>query len=649
MARFVVDHGEVRPAPDELVGDVITIGRDPSNNIVIDDPTVSAQHASLTRSPTGYRLIDLGSTNGTEYNGVRITDTELKDGDKIRFGSVAAVFQDTAAKFDQTEGLEASIEHNRRAPVINAFFPRTLTRKQYVVRWLVWLALLVVAVMLLFVGAPTGTLVKIGVTLVYIVVLLAFIYNIFGLSIPRLRNARMSLWTLLLLFIPAGALALFVVCAVAPTKSELVSESSTGKTQKSALGEPSILAPSRIPRKRLFATVGVLAIVAIFIIAWTAIVRQQNKRATGQSFDLVELARRTRDAVVLIEAFDSGRNEIATGSGFFVSGDGLLITNAHVIEGAASVAAKTESGLVLPVKGAVRVDLENDLAVLMVEAKNLPFLPLGQSGVLETGDHIAVIGSPLGLEGSLSEGIVSAKREEADRARKWLQITAPISPGSSGSPVLNASGKVIGVATMGLRGGQSLNFAVPAELVVAMLNLRDQKPSAPIPLQALARANALDNNTAELAVLQSAEFVQVETARLKATAAAQGNSIGRYKQTDWGNLLNATKALVAKYPDSSSAHEELGLVYEDMGFSEEAIEAYQSAVKLDADSPEAWKSLASIYKEKGKITQADFAFSQAIALEQKRVESQPPGFGKSFSLAELGRAYQSAGNNEAAK
>src|SRR5206468_6507704 len=142
---------------------------------------------------------------------------------------------------------------------------------------------------------------------------------------------------------------------------------------------------------------------------------------------------------------------------------------------------------------------ENDLVVLAVEGKNFPFLTLGQTEVLEPGDHVAVIGSPLGLEGSLSEGIVSAKREGADGARRWLQTTAPISPGSSGSPVLDSNGKVIGIATAVLRGGQSVNFAVPAQLAVTMLNSLKQKPVTPIPLQALARAQALDSDAAELA------------------------------------------------------------------------------------------------------------------------------------------------------
>ncbi len=91
MARLVFDCDGVDIITQELIGDVVSIGRAPSNDIVIDDPTVSAQHASLTKSPGGYRLKDLGSKNGTQINGVLITDAELKDGVEIRFGYVKGV------------------------------------------------------------------------------------------------------------------------------------------------------------------------------------------------------------------------------------------------------------------------------------------------------------------------------------------------------------------------------------------------------------------------------------------------------------------------------------------------------------------------------------------------------------------------------
>jgi hypothetical protein len=92
MARLVLICDGVDLVTHKLVGDVITIGRAPLNHIVIDNPAVSAQHAILARVADTYRLKDLNSTNGTHVNGVSVTDAVLKDGDKIRFGSVVAIF-----------------------------------------------------------------------------------------------------------------------------------------------------------------------------------------------------------------------------------------------------------------------------------------------------------------------------------------------------------------------------------------------------------------------------------------------------------------------------------------------------------------------------------------------------------------------------
>jgi len=117
MARLVLDCDGIDVITHDLIGDVITIGRTPSNDVVIDHPTVSWQHAVLTKSPSGYRLKDLGSTNGTQIDGVSITDAELKDGAEIRFGYVTGVFRDATASTDQVRRLQVSSEQDRPAQV----------------------------------------------------------------------------------------------------------------------------------------------------------------------------------------------------------------------------------------------------------------------------------------------------------------------------------------------------------------------------------------------------------------------------------------------------------------------------------------------------------------------------------------------------
>src|ERR1035438_7819399 len=133
--------------------------------------------------------------------------------------------------------------------------------------------------------------------------------------------------------------------------------------------------------------------------------------ALTETIDLKALAKKARPAVMLLVVSDATGKEIVTGTGFLVSSDGKLITNHHVIEGAASAVAKAENGGLFPIEGVLADDPKNDLVLLKLTGKDLPFLTLSTNVTVEVGTRIAVIGSPLGLEGTLSEGIVSAVRD----------------------------------------------------------------------------------------------------------------------------------------------------------------------------------------------------------------------------------------------
>jgi class 3 adenylate cyclase/uncharacterized protein YgiM (DUF1202 family) len=174
----------------------------------------------------------------------------------------------------------------------------------------------------------------------------------------------------------------------------------------------------------------------------------------GKPLDLPALAQKARGAVVRIEGHDAA-GKMITGSGFFVSADGRLVTNYHVIEGIVNAQAKLESGAIYNIDGVLASSSALDLAVLKADARDMQFLLVDDaSNPPQPGTRIAVIGSPLALEGSLSEGIVSASRSSLDGS-SLLQISAPISPGSSGSPVLDQHGRVVGVATLTAEEGPS--------------------------------------------------------------------------------------------------------------------------------------------------------------------------------------------------
>ncbi len=168
-------------------------------------------------------------------------------------------------------------------------------------------------------------------------------------------------------------------------------------------------------------------------------------------------------AVICIETYDANDNPYALGSGFFITSNGVAVTNFHVLEDAMSATAKLGNNH-YTVTGVLYFDKELDFAVIKTNATNVPYLNIGNSIDLYSGDEIYTIGNPQGLTNTISDGIISNPNREDFNG--MIQITAPISPGSSGGALLNTYGEVIGITTATLTSGQNLNFAVPINEVV---------------------------------------------------------------------------------------------------------------------------------------------------------------------------------------
>lgn len=206
---------------------------------------------------------------------------------------------------------------------------------------------------------------------------------------------------------------------------------------------------------------------ALIALAWVAALAAVAEPAKGQAQDARNVAQVALPAVVLIIVQDANMQPLAQGSGFVV-GSGLIATNFHVIAGARSGSVKFAGDDRLHnIAGVVAVDKRRDLVLLSVPDAPGPSLRLGNANLVAVGDRVYAAGNPMGLEGTISEGIVSGVRQvDGDTL---FQITAPISPGSSGGPILNSSSQVIGVATAHLEGGQNLNFAIPSSYLSALL------------------------------------------------------------------------------------------------------------------------------------------------------------------------------------
>ena len=169
-----------------------------------------------------------------------------------------------------------------------------------------------------------------------------------------------------------------------------------------------------------------------------------------------------RDAIVTVIVPEGN------GAGLIVNSDGYVLTNQHVVGQAQSISVKLRSGEKLPAK-AVKSGGERDLCLLKVERQHLPAMQFASSGKLKQGADVAAVGAPLGLENTLTKGVVSSTSREIE-GKAYLQIDAALNPGNSGGPVINADGQVIGVATKVAKEAQGIGLAVPSDDVMAFLD-----------------------------------------------------------------------------------------------------------------------------------------------------------------------------------
>jgi tetratricopeptide (TPR) repeat protein len=392
--------------------------------------------------------------------------------------------------------------------------------------------------------------------------------------------------------------------------------------------------------------------------------------------NLVDLAKKVKPCVVLIETFDKDNKPLGQGSGFFVNNKGHIVTNHHVIEGAYRATVKTSSGMEYPVEGIIAKNADADIVKLVVNIPdtNITFLNLSEI-VPSEGEDIVVIGNPLGLESTVSSGIVSAVRD-IPAFGKILQITAPISPGSSGSPVVNMKGEVIGIATLVVTSGQNLNFAITSDKIIAL------KETSQTPVFNALTADSNDvqlfyqrglketwqeNWFVALTFFQKAIEKNPQDANVWFYIGYCYDKLGRsqdaiepYKQTIRINpddyivqvLLGLTYEQLGRYPeaveaykqairvkpDYAKAHYNLGLFYGRLDRWQEAMEAYKQVIRINPDDAEAHNNLGGVYSILGRYQEAIDACKQAIRIK--------PDYAEAHYF--LGLAYSSTGDKGSA-
>jgi tetratricopeptide (TPR) repeat protein len=330
---------------------------------------------------------------------------------------------------------------------------------------------------------------------------------------------------------------------------------------------------------------------------------------------LPELVRRVKPSVVSILTYDLKGEPLISGSGFFVR-PGEVMTNVHVIKGAHRVEIHTldGKGRTYPVTGALAVDEEADLALLKVDLPAERSRPLPMTSTLpDEGEEIFLIGNPLRLEGSVSNGIVSAIREVPDLGR-IIQVTAPVSHGNSGSPLFNMRGEVIGIVTVKVTNGQNINLALGVSRILA---LRGTDLTSFDQLSAKGKPGTQPEALAEVWYRGGIDSLW----------------LGNYD-----NALNYFETAANRNPRRPETWIQIGYCKVKQGRNEEAIRAYKRAIQLRANSAEAYNKLGDAYFFGGRFIEAITSYQEAARIQPDEPEA----------YYNLGLAYLETGDRAAA-
>jgi Tfp pilus assembly protein PilF len=352
--------------------------------------------------------------------------------------------------------------------------------------------------------------------------------------------------------------------------------------------------------------------------------------ATAQ--DAREVARKVLPSVVMIEVTDASGRTISLGSGFFVR-SGVIVTNHHVIRGGTAArahVAATDTNYT--VAGIIAQDVDADLVLLKLTQANMPSLPLADLSRLEIGESVYVFGSPKGLEGSVTNGILSSTSLRRHNGGEFLQITAPISHGTSGGAVTNAAGEVIGVATMWVVGGQNINFAVPSTRITTLLANAGQ----PMPLGAVLGVSESKKPSAKAEEASACGDTPLllpggHTADFYVRAGEE-----LYDRQQYAEAKEAYKRAVDIEPQKAWSHFALAHIYLKLGCDKRAILANKQAIILEPSNTTYRDGLGWMLINLGRYGEAAGVYEDALRVSPKHA----------LMRTRLGIAYASLGRIE---
>lgn len=365
------------------------------------------------------------------------------------------------------------------------------------------------------------------------------------------------------------------------------------------------------------------------------------------SADNYSVFRENQESIVVVTAYNKKGEPLTEGTGFIAGADSAVITNYHVIGIAKKI--KVRSGTkVLDVEGVVYADKENDFVILRVKGKDLHPVKFGDAGKINEGEKIYIISSSKDSGNTISEGAFR-KMRTVSPGREVVEITAPVLHGSSGSPLFNKDGEVVGMTTFLIKRAEDLILAMPADLMKDKLKVR--RPVTSIESIVKNYQNTaeywfyLGYYLSEVGAHKDAIDVFKEAISLKPGFAdalyyrgAAYENLGKYKEAS----RDYREAIRSK-ADFTDAFFSLGVTYGKLGMYKEAVEILNQAVRLEPDFADAYYNLGVAYGKLGMYKEGIEAGKQAVMLKPDFADAYYNlgiAYEKTASYTEAAAAFQ---------
>lgn len=310
----------------------------------------------------------------------------------------------------------------------------------------------------------------------------------------------------------------------------------------------------------------------------------------SQTLTAEQIYKKINNTVVVVHAYNSNNELVKQGSGVVLNEKGYIVTNYHVLSGCDRIEILHNKEIV-PYVDIIGIDVEKDILILKIKAKKFPAIKLGDSKDLNIGQRVYAIGSPLGFENTISEGIISGLRSYEEYDKNYIQITASISPGSSGGAVVNDKGELIGISTLTVEKGQNLNFAIP---INDILNVDIS-------------SYGKDDTYKDFELLSKGNY-----------AADNGNYYG---------AINYYSSFIEKFNTSAVGYFNRGFAYGKIKEYEREIKDYNIAIEIDP-------YFTAAYLNRGNAQFNQNNFSAAVSDYNKAIELNP-----NYALAYKNRGY----------